>query len=254
MSWKDKMRHWRQRLAAVDWYLVSGLAFLLLVISAFSLSALRLHDLLGDAEALPIESVIIKGDRQYTSDAEIQAALQSLMRRSFFSADVNQVQEALEELPWVYQASVRRKWPARLKVFLQEQQPVAHWNGDKWLNEHGQVFEAPDKEGIDQLPQLAGPDAMAKDVLTSYRQIRELLQINGFGLKSLSLNARHAWRAVLDNGVMLELGREDKMARIQRFINVYPVLAKQPNKVARVDLRYDTGLAVGWDDAQQESR
>lgn len=254
MSWKDKMLRGRQRLAAVNWYLVSGLAFLLLVICAFGLGVLRLQNLLGDAEALPIQSVIIRGDRQYTSDAEIQTALQSLMRRSFFSADVNQVQEAVEALPWVYQASVRRMWPARLKVFLQEQQAVAHWNGNQWLNVHGQVFSAPNPGGLDNLPQLEGPDAIASDVLTSYQQINALLKINGFGLKSLSLNPRHAWRAVLDNGVMLELGREDKMARIQRFINVFPVLAKQPHKVARVDLRYDTGLAVGWEDAQQESR
>ncbi len=60
--------------------------------------------------------------------------------------------------------------------------------------------------------------------------------------------------ATLGNGIMLELGREDKMARIQRFINVYPELVKQEKSVARVDLRYDTGLAVGWEDAQEESR
>ncbi|MCF1456767.1 MAG: cell division protein FtsQ/DivIB [Shewanella sp.] len=253
MSWKDRMQHRRQRLTAVNWYLVTGLTFLLLVIVAFALGALRLHGLLGDAEALPIEAVIIRGEREYTSDTEVQRALQNLMRRSFFSADVNQVQQALEALPWVYRASVRRKWPARLQVFLQEQQPAAHWNGDRWLNVHGQVFTAPHPPGLDGLPLLSGPDAMAAEVLTSYQQIRELLHINGYGLKSLSLNPRHAWRAVLDNGVTLELGREDTMARIQRFINVYPVLAKQPDKVARMDLRYDTGLAVGWEDAQQEN-
>lgn len=95
---------------------------------------------------------------------------------------------------------------------------------------------------------------MAKEVLISFRQMDELLRINSFKLDRLSLSPRHAWEATLGNGIMLELGREDKMARIQRFINVYPELVKQEKSVARVDLRYDTGLAVGWEDAQEESR
>jgi cell division protein FtsQ len=214
----------------------------------------KLHRVLNDADALPIEAVAIKGDRRFTSDEEIQTALQDLMQRSFFSADVNQVQQALEALPWVYHASVRREWPAKLKVYLVEQTAVAHWNETDWLNEQGQVFKAPMKEGIGQLPYLAGPEEQGLSVLTSYRQVSELLAINGFKLSQLELSPRHAWLAVLDSGIELKLGREDKMARVQRFIYVYPTLVKQSKPVARVDLRYDTGLAVGWDDAKEESR
>lgn len=169
----------------------------------------------------------IKGERQYTTDAEIRGALQDLMQRSFFSADVAEVQQALEALPWVYRASVRREWPAKLKVYLQEQVAVAHWNQDEWLNEHGEVFLAPPQPGLENLPWLAGPEPMAKEVLISFRQMDELLRINSFKLDRLSLSPRHAWEATLGNGIMLELGREDKMARIQRFINVYPELVKQ---------------------------
>ncbi|QDF76713.1 MULTISPECIES: cell division protein FtsQ/DivIB [Shewanella] len=254
MSWSELGSRWKNRLKQVDWYLCFGLIFLFLVLCGLSLGGWKLHLVLNDADALPIEAVAIKGDRQFTSDAEIRSALQDLMQRSFFSADVNQVQQALENLPWVYHASVRREWPAKLKVFLVEQKPVAHWNETDWLNEQGQVFKAPNRDGIGQLPNLVGPEDQALSVLTSYRQVSELLKINGFDLTRLELSPRHAWIAVLENGIELNLGREDKMARVQRFIHVYPTLMKQDKPVARVDLRYDTGLAVGWDDAQNESR
>nr|WP_275659004.1 cell division protein FtsQ/DivIB [Shewanella sp. Isolate11] len=214
----------------------------------------KLHQVLNDADALPIDAVVIKGERRYTSDEEIRIALQDLMKRSFFSADVNQVQQALEDLPWVFHASVRREWPAKLKVFLVEQDVVAHWNETDWLNAQGQVFKAPMKEGIPELPYLVGPDDQAVSVLTNYRQISELLAINEFKLTHLELSPRHAWLAILANGIALKLGREDKMARVQRFINVYPTLMQQNKPVARVDLRYDTGLAVGWGEAHEESR
>ncbi|GGI93378.1 cell division protein FtsQ [Shewanella hanedai] len=253
VSWADVGQRWKLKLTQVDWYLFFGLMFLLFVLLGLSMAALKLNLVVNDADALPIESVVIKGTREKTTDEEIQAALRDLMRRSFFSADVNQVQAALEALPWVYQASVRREWPAKLKVYLVEQQAVAHWNGDAWLNIHGEVFDAPAEDSVGPLPFLAGPEGQSQIVLTTFRQLGELLDINGLNLNSLSLSPRHAWHASLDNGIMLELGREDKMARVQRFINVYPTLVKQPKPVATVDLRYDTGLAVGWENAQKES-
>ncbi|OEG73915.1 cell division protein FtsQ [Shewanella colwelliana] len=253
MSFADVRNRWGSKLRLVDWYLCFGLVFLFLVICGLATGVWKLNIVLNDADTLPIEAVAIKGDRQFTSDEEIRVALQDLMQRSFFSADVNQVQQALEALPWVYQASVRREWPAKLKVYLVEQRAVAHWNASEWLNEQGQVFQAPMKEGIGSLPSLAGPEEQALSVLTNYRQVSELLNINGFNLTRLELSPRHAWLAVLENGIELKLGREDKMARVQRFINVYPTLVNQSKPVARVDLRYDTGLAVGWDDAQNES-
>ncbi|MCA1898110.1 cell division protein FtsQ/DivIB [Shewanella putrefaciens] len=237
-------------MSRVNWYLWSGIGFLSLVIGSFVFAGYQLHKFLNDANTLPIEAVAIKGERTYTTDRDIQIALQDLMQRSFFSADISLVQQALEALPWVYRASVRREWPAKLRVYLQEQQPVAHWNGASWLNVHGEVFEAPARPELEYLPQLSGPDDMGVEVLTAYAQVNSLLKINGFTLASLNLTPRHAWHATLENGIVLDLGREDKIARIQRFITVYPLLAKQDKPIARVDLRYDTGLAVGWGDAQ----
>lgn len=254
MSWATKYHGIKLRLTDVNWYLCAGLLFLALVVAGGFSLAWKLHLLVNDAEALPIEAVVINGERQYTSDADIRNALQSLMQKSFFSADVAEVQQTLEALPWVYRASIRRQWPAKLKVFLQEQQAAAHWNGDAWLNVHGEIFDAPEQLSLTELPFLAGPENMAPELLTSYRQLSSLLKIHGFNLRDLSLSPRHAWRASLENGVMLELGREDKVRRIQRFIDVYPSLIKEEKLVKKVDLRYDTGLAVGWDKANEESR
>ena len=47
---------------------------------------------------------------------------------------------------------------------------------------------------------------------------------------------------------MLKLGRQEYINRLQRYIDVYPLLAEDQKSVSYVDLRYDTGLAVGWGD------
>ncbi|WP_394130655.1 cell division protein FtsQ/DivIB [Shewanella maritima] len=251
MSWGEKGRQVAQSFRQVNWYLCTGLLFLISVLFGVFWSAYSLHALLNDADALPIEAVAVKGDRRFTSDEEIQTALQSMLENSFFSADVMDVQQALEGLPWVYHASVRREWPARFKVTLQEQQAAAKWNGESWVNVNGEVFDALAHPQVADLPELAGPDDTAAEVLTAYQQLNELLSINGFALASLNLSPRHAWQAVLGNGIKVKLGREDKMSRIQRFINVYPTLMQSDRQIETIDLRYDTGFAVGWHNTEK---
>jgi hypothetical protein len=47
----------------------------------------------------------------------------------FISIDLDQAR-AFETVPWVRQATLRRIWPDRLAVHLDEHQPVALWLGD----------------------------------------------------------------------------------------------------------------------------
>lgn len=80
-----------------------------------------------------------------------------------------------------------------------------------------------------------------------------MLAVNRFNLVSLALSERFAWQLWLDNGIRLNLGREDKAQRVQRFIDVYPRLEKPEGaQVDAIDLRYDTGLAVSWKFSQNE--
>ena len=251
MSWISKYQNLREKMHQVNWYLVFGVVFLGAVVITVMAGTIQLKHLVNDAKELPIEAVVIQGKLEYTSTHEIQIAMRSLLSSSFFNADVEQVQQKIEALPWVYRASVKREWPAKLKVLIKEQDAVAHWNGHDWLNQFGDVFQAPMISSQDSyLPELFGPNDSAKEVLQGYKEISALLRINGFDLRKISLTPRHAWQVLLDDGIKLELGREDKMSRIQRFIDVYPEMLKQGKLIQSIDLRYDTGLAVGWADTK----
>jgi cell division protein FtsQ len=65
----------------------------------------------------------------------------------------------------------------------------------------------------------------------------------------LLLSERFSWQLTLNDGVTLNLGRENRVERIQRFMNMYSDIknnSKGDQQVGYVDLRYDTGVAVGW--------
>ena len=65
-------------------------------------------------------------------------------------------------------------------------------------------------------------------------------------IDELFLSERFAWQITLQNQVRLNLGRQEFIDRLQRFVDVYPLLKQDKRAVEYVDLRYDTGLAVGW--------
>merc|ERR1712000_417221 len=135
-------------------------------------------------------------------------------------------------------------WPNRLKVYLVEQTPVARWNDDLMLNPYGESFNAEGKNL--GLPRLFGPGGSEKTALEGFNAMQRLLRSRQLDIEELSLSERFAWQVQLVNGIEINLGRQEFIDRLQRFVDVYPLLSEQPKGVSYVDLRYDTGLAVGW--------
>ena len=93
---------------------------------------------------------------------------------------------------------------------------------------------------------MAGPEGSSRELLAALSEMQPRLQLAGFEIATLALNERRAWRVWLTNGVRLELGREARMERLERFIGLSPELEQQGKAIEYVDLRYDTGAAVGW--------
>ncbi|GAA5194322.1 cell division protein FtsQ/DivIB [Ferrimonas gelatinilytica] len=235
----------------VNWTLWGGLLFLLMVLAILVLGARWLTAFAANADRLPVEELALIGERRFTADEEVREAVRELEQWSLFTADVAQIREALTALPWVDRAAVRREWPNRLRVYLVEQVPVARWHNGDWLNDRAEPFAAPPRPDLSHLPLLAGPDGSAEKVWQMWQQLSELLALNGLTGQALQLNHRHAWTLRLDSGIELALGREDTLARAQRFIDLWPRLEQEGKPVQRVDLRYDTGLAVRWQDEDQ---
>ncbi len=61
----------------------------------------------------------------------------------------------------------------------------------------------------------------------------------------MSLSDRRAWRVSLENGTLLELGREQMGVRLERYVQVHDRSIVQLNQqLTYVDLRYPSGFAV----------
>jgi cell division protein FtsQ len=204
----------------------------------------------------PIRSIQLDGDLARNSVPTIRANAAPLLAGNFFSVDLQQGRAAFETVPWVRHAVVRRVWPDVLAVRLEEHRPTALWEGssdegvaDKLVNSHGEVFEANlgDVEQ-DGLPTFAGPDGSAAQLLSLYQRLRPVLARQDMNIDRLELSARGSWRAELENGAVIELGRgsEDTvLARSDRFVRTLTqVTGLYGRPLEFADLRQSGGYAV----------
>jgi len=173
---------------------------------------------------------------------QINQVVKHTVGGSFFTVDLVQTRRAFEQLPWVRKVSVRRHFPWSLEVTLEEHVPLASWNGVALVNTYGEVFAGISKLS---LPEFNGEPDSSKQISISYREMNRQLEVIQRSIVQINLSQRYAWELRLDNGMVMELGREKIQQRLARFVAVYPYsLANMTRKVNYIDLRYQNGFAV----------
>jgi len=192
--------------------------------------------------AFSLNVVQLTSRPQRVDPALIGDIVSNELRGNFFTLDLEDVRKAFEKLPWVRKVSVRRHFPWMLEVEIEEHEALAHWNNDELVNTHGEVFSA-DNEQV--LPRFIGQAETAAEMTQMYKMFGEQLAPLNQKVVQISLSPRRAWQLRLNNGMVLELGREQAQERLARFVAIYPIsLATLTRTINYVDLRYKNGFAA----------
>lgn len=246
-----------------DIRVMNGVAGLLLV--GVALTALAAGALwLARQPQLAIRAITVEGDVSRNSSASLRANALPRLSGSFLTMNLQKAKAAFEAVPWVRQATVRRVWPLQLVVTLEEHQPAAYWetkaeNADadsdavvdtRLVNTFGEVFEANlgDVEDED-LPTLAGPGKSSAAMLAMWKQLDPMTHRKlDEGVSRLDLSGRGSWKATLEKGAVVELGRGSEaevVARYGQFIaNINQITTRYQTSLVSADLRHENGYAV----------
>lgn len=190
----------------------------------------------------PIAEVRVVTPLTHVTREQVENIALREVRGNFFTLQLASTRAAFEKLPWVRRADVRRQWPGILEVALTEHVPLARWGKTGLVNVQGEVFEAA-FDGT--LPVFNGPDGSAKEMAIQYEHFRRSLSVIGRAPAEINVTARRAWQVRLDDGMTLDLGREQVENRLRRFVAAYPRTIARMNKPAdRIDLRYANGFAA----------
>ncbi|MFA6444770.1 MAG: cell division protein FtsQ/DivIB [Sterolibacterium sp.] len=203
----------------------------------------------------PLKQLVVASSLEQVSPAQIEYAAHSSLEGNFFTVNLDNVRGAFARLPWVRKASVRRRWPDGIELTIEEHVAVARWRGNesefRLVNSHGELFTAAPSNGHSDsaLPLFGGPEGSAAMMLARYREFAEPLATLGRSSRTVTLSPRLAWQLRLDDGLTLELGRDQAKhplrERLQRFTGIYAeVRARAKAPINTIDMRYPNGFAL----------
>lgn len=226
-----------------------GLVLLLLGLSFFG-------NIAKDAARFPVSNVDVLGTLDYADRERLQQLIQVHTADGFYALDIDGIRHTLEATPWVSAVHVRRIWPARLLVDVEEHEPAARWNKDALLSKGLELFYPPqldpDSAQAAQwqthfagLPQLTGANGRHEAVLDAYRYYQQMLSGFGVQVEALEEDERLSQTLRLSNDVTVRLGYEHRELRLQRFIDVFERLVTPlEGRAAKFDMRYSNGFAL----------
>ena len=204
-------------------------------------------------------AIQVSASYQYLDRSDIQAIIEPELQQDFMKLSLSAIKNSLESHPWIASATVQRKWPNELKIRVVEEEPIAQWSDQGYLNRYGQLFLTEPKPDL-VLPQLYFSDRYDSSKAKHYAELTATLaqfelklirlDVDPTGLHRLSVRAYtdYSERATKNQQIFTIVAEDASLLeRLERFGQIYQqALQDSAKALAQVDLRYQRGLAVRW--------
>lgn len=236
-----------QRPQRTQWFMYWPMMLIGLILGLGIVAGLWVWQQLSDPKTLPFHEVRIQGQFQRLSASQLHNTAEQSINGGFFTLNMTAVRQSLMANPWVEDVAIRRV-PGVLIIGVREQQPIARWNDQYLFNSDQQLFLTP-QDAPAGLPQLRGPPDQPATVLANYQKMSALFKPLNIKINQLQLNERGSWELTLDNGILVTIGRDDVLSRVQRLAQWYSQLVKdKAADITSIDLRYQNSIAIAWKD------
>ena len=197
-------------------------------------------------QLLPIRTILLSGSFKNMDQREVESTLQQYLGKGFFSLDIHQLQQQLNDRPWTDSVSVRRIWPDKIRVTIVEKKPVARWDDEHLLSDKARVYHA-DASRFGFLPLVNASNHQPAWVLNQFYQLEARFESVDERLVALHVNSRGALDVELSNGLKIKFGRSDIKRKMDRLVNIYTrQILPRREQIQQLDLRYSNGFAVAW--------
>ncbi|MDR3470434.1 MAG: FtsQ-type POTRA domain-containing protein [Devosia sp.] len=190
-----------------------------------------------------ISQISISGQAM-TTEKDVVAALGITPETSMFNFDADAARAAIEQLPAVAEATVRKSYPNHLFVTIKERQPVARWrlDGVTYVIDPAGVKIGDDGEQYPELPLVVGDEAGddAMGIIKAMDQFQPLKQ----GLVALSRIGDRRWDMIYKSGLRVQLPEQGVAQALAQLTTLEAKFQLLERDVTLVDLRVPGIVAV----------
>lgn len=210
-------------------------------------SVLSFRERLGGAigfAGLRVTDVVIEG-RANTPEPLLRAALGVSKGDPILGFSVEQARKRIEELSWVEQATVERRLPSTVVVFLQERRPFAVWqNQGKFvlIDRAGLVVDNQDVAHFRHLPLVVGAGAPV-GAAALLDAIQERPALAGRIVAAVRV-AERRWNLRMKNNADIMLPEGHEAAALDRLLQLHQTQSILDRPLSAIDLRLADKLVV----------
>lgn len=245
------LRRQKRLLRPAGWGVFAALVVLLGVIAIHSAAPggtlATLRERLGGATAfagLRVTDVVIEG-RANTPEPLLRAALGVSIGDPILGFSVEMARQRVETLSWVEHATIERRLPSTVVVFLQERRPFAIWqNQGKFalIDRNGQLVANQNVAEFRQLPLVVGPGAPAAaatliDALSDRPDLQKRI------IAAVRVGERR-WNLHLNNGADVMLPEGHEIVALDRLMQLQQQHALLDRPLAAIDMRLGDRLVL----------
>jgi cell division protein FtsQ len=213
----------------------------------------------GGARMLRVERIVVHGNERL-STGDVLAILTGLEGESLLLTDLDSWRRRLLASPWVSDAVLRRSLPSTVDVVISERQPmgIGRISGEMYLvddrgvviDQYGPQYARFDLPMIDGLAAAPGDGGTMTDATRAELAARLIASIGAKPdiarrLSQVDVNDAHNASVILSGDpVIVRLGDDHFLARVESYIQLASVLREQVADIDYVDLRFDDRVYV----------
>lgn len=216
----------------------------LIITSIFVIGLLFAVRIIAD---VPIKTVQVNSNLTYVDKYQIKEIVSRFYTQGFFTVKLNEFEKELENIDWIYQANIKRKWPNTLLIKIVEQKPTFRWAEQSLLNRHAAPFFVINNEDFKHLPKLKGSIGREKYLSSLYNKYNKYFIRLGLSISSIEEDARYDKLIYLNNGIRINIGKDQVERKIERCLLSFEKFSLDEIAViSSIDLRHSNGFAVRW--------
>lgn len=217
-----------------------GTALVLVLLTAAGVMSWRALD--QSIEVVRVTGALTPAERERAAElvsAHLPAGVLSL--------SVGALRATLEQEDWIDEVGVWRQWPDGVRIDLVPTQAVARWGHSALLSSRGELVRPVSSVDTDELPYLQGPEGEEVRVMALFQRLSARLRPYGLTVARLEMHGDRTLQAELGGGAVLIARESDLGGQLRRLeALLQSPLRSRFDEVARLDTRYDNGVAVAW--------
>ena len=192
-----------------------------------------------------ITDVFFEDELRRVSSDDLLAISSEIYSQGYLLIDLNQFKKKIEELNWVKNARIERKWPNQIKIFIEEEDIIGRWNEDSIINSKGNLYFLKPQSLPNDLLELYGPEGQHSLVFSTYLSFNDEMVARGILIERIELDFKGSWSLIIRPDIAIRFGKDDIEERFNRFLMIWDKsLLDNLTLIEYIDLRYTEGFSV----------